>query len=81
MVMDSHLPLAEWLVSGDHALQRDFRIELLTSFVNPRGSTEATYSSAWKLWSNWCVEWNTDPFSVPVIDILLPWNLYYISST
>ena len=35
-----------------------------------RQSTEAAYSSAWRLWASWCIERDIDPFSAPLKDIL-----------
>ena len=35
-----------------------------------RQSTEAAYSSAWKLWACWCAERHIDPFSAPLKEIL-----------
>ena len=35
MVVEGHLPLAAWPVSGDHMLQRDFLTELSTSSEAP----------------------------------------------
>ena len=35
-----------------------------------RESTELAYSSAWKQWISWCVEWNVNPLSAPLSEIL-----------
>lgn len=35
-----------------------------------RKSTEATYSSAWRLWSNWCTQRRLDPLSAPLREVL-----------
>lgn len=35
-----------------------------------RGSTEAAYSSAWRIWNSWCVERNLHPLSAPLSEVL-----------
>lgn len=31
-----------------------------------RRSTESAYSSAWRIWHSWCIEWSMDPYTAPV---------------
>ena len=35
-----------------------------------RGATEASYSSAWRMWVGWCCGRGTDPISAPLSEIL-----------
>ena len=70
MVMNGHLPLAAWPVSSDHVRQRDFLAELSTLSGAPGENQQKQHASAWKVWAGLCAEWDIDPFSAPLKEIL-----------
>ena len=70
IVMGGHLPLAAWPVSGSPSAEglSDRVINIICKSY--RTSTKATYSSAWRQWSSWCLKWQVDPLSASVKDVL-----------
>ena len=70
MIVEGHLPLAAWLVSGVPCSLKDFQMQLLPSSGNPGDFHKISLLSAWHQWDCWCAERNIDPLSAPVRDIL-----------
>lgn len=69
MIVEGHLPLAMWLVSGNPGSLKDFQMELLPSSGIP-GDFPRNQPTQVPGIVCWCAERNINPLSAPVRDIL-----------
>ena len=67
LILQDHLTLATWPVSGILSRQVAFQTRLRDSW---RGSTAKSYESAWRKLTSWCGERNINAFQVSIYTIL-----------
>ena len=72
LLLQGHLTLAAWPISGDHCRTKAFLEKQSISSVHPgRASTSKSYNSCWNRWASWCESWKIDPVSSTIADIVL----------
>ena len=71
LVLQGHLSLAAWMVTGKTCLQMEFQSKL-PNFSAPTLGEQAlagAYNSAWKQGSSWCSQRKIDPFCSSVASV------------